>query len=75
MQKIISWIEETRKVGQDAIRKNLEICMKELEKGKVGSRTFSDLLEEMKELERDEALLCLFKKIIEDDTSIVENGK
>lgn len=64
MDKVIAWIDEVIDGGQDIIEKNLKKCLNALGNNDSDGSKFYSLLEEMKENERDNALLSLVKEMI-----------
>jgi len=64
MKEVLKWIDDVIKGCQKTIKKDLEEIMKELKKGNFEYNKFHLLLSEIRDNERDSALLSLIKEII-----------
>ena len=71
LEKIIKWIDDVRTECKKVVKKDLKQILKEIEKGKLEGNFYS-LLMEIRDNERDEALLSLVKEIILEEN---KNGK
>lgn len=64
MREIIKWIKDVRKECKRIIKIDLEKIMKEMKKGNWDNKIFHSLLTEIRDNERDEALLSLIEEMI-----------
>ena len=63
-EKIVKWINDVRTECKKVVKKDLEKVLKEIKKGNLEGRDFYSLIMEIRDNERDEALLSLIRKMI-----------
>jgi len=70
----LDWIKDVRKGCQDVLKKDAVKVLEFIKKGKFEAKALQDLLEEIKEQERDDALLSLIQKMLEEDYTKENKG-
>lgn len=66
-KKTLDWIKDVRKGCKDILEKDAKKILKIVKKGRFETEEFYDLLMEIRDNERDEALLSLFEEMIKED--------
>jgi len=69
MNKILDWIKEVREGSQKTIRIDLEKVMNDFKRGNYDKSSFAGLVQEIRDNERDDALLCLIEEMIKEELS------
>lgn len=64
MQKVIDWIDEVREETKKILKSDAEKILKIVKKGKFETESFYPLLMEVRDNERDDALLSLIREMI-----------
>jgi len=76
MSKTLDWIKDVRKGHEKVLMQDAGNVLKIIEKKEFESKTLLALLDEIKEVERDDALLSLVQAMLEEDIrNIDKEGK
>ena len=75
MSKTLDWIKEVREGCQKVIEKDLETIMKEFKKGNFEKSSFASLVQEVRDNEREDALLSLIQAMLEEDDALEQQGE
>ena len=67
IKEILKWIKEVREGCKKVIKIDLEKVMKEMKKGNYDKSSFAGLVQELRDNERDDALLSLIEEMLEGD--------
>jgi hypothetical protein len=67
MNRLLDWIKEVKEGCYKVIKEDIEKVMKDMEKGNWDRRGFAGLVVEIRDNERDFALLELIEKMVNEE--------
>lgn len=70
--KTLIWIKDVRKGCQNTIKRNTEKLINEIERGNFETSKFNELFQELRDNEREDSLLYLIEKMLEEEIAKIK---